>query len=107
MATLEFNTALPLPTPLPVFPVLLVPTADTLEDAKSGQSMELGPENPLLPFTAPTVELLVPLTMLVVEIWGVVLVPTVLAASLGVSNADLALDWTASWRDMLWIRGEL
>jgi hypothetical protein len=69
VATLEFNTAPTLPALLlPVFPVLLAPTADTLEDAKSGQSMELDPGNPLPPFAAPTLELLVPLATLLVDV---------------------------------------
>lgn len=87
VATLEFIPALLLAT-LFVFPALFVPTAETLED-RSGQSIEFDPVNPFPPFIEVTVSLLV-----VLEVCGVVVVPTVLLdGNLGASKANLALAW--------------
>lgn len=90
VATLEFSPALLLAT-LFVFPVLFVPTADTLDD-RSGQSIEFDPVNPFPPFIDVTV---LPVSLLVVtEVCGVVVVPIVLLdGNLGASKANLALAW--------------
>lgn len=90
VATLEFSPALLLAT-LFVFPVLFVPTAETLDD-RSGQSIEFDPVNPFPPFIDVTV---LPVSLLVVmEVCGVVVVPVVLLdGNLGASKANLALAW--------------
>lgn len=88
VATLEFSPALLLATLL-VFPVLFVPTAETLEEDRSGQSIEFDPVNPFPPFIEVTV---LPVSLVVViEVCGVVVPTVLLDGNFGASKANLVL----------------